>query len=508
MKLYIVHGTSYINHKVMNAKLRSCALYMVHCTLLIITLALSACSNETLDIGSTLTDQTDRLSVSSADYNVSTKTVLADSILLRSSYCCLGRVKDPETRAYITSEFMTQFNIMETFALPDKSQIVRQYNGMAAADSCCIELYMSSPTGNCDSLAAMKIRISELGRPMEENRKYYSNFDPKAEGYVREGGLSRDKMFTYDDLTLPDSALIGYYNSVDINMNVPYTDRNGVTYNNYGTYLMQQYYQHPEYFKNSYSFIHNVCPGFYFSVLDGEGFYTNIPEMCIRVYYRYQQKDSIIEAGITLAGTEEVLQTTKISNEKEFLEKLTNDNTCTYIKAPAGLYTEVTLPIDDIYSGHDNDSIMTAKINFQRINNDYEDEAFKVPNYMLMVPKDSLSTFFEEKKTPDYRTTFYATYQSGINIYSFSNISSLVTKMANSKRNGLKADNQWVAKHPDWNKVLLVPVQIITSSTSTTTSGASSFEHCAGLVSTKLVGGAANPLDPIKLSIVYGKFND
>lgn len=472
-------------------------------------MALSACNDETLDIGNTLTDETDRLTVSSADYNVSTKTVLADSILLRSSYCYLGKVRDPETGAYITSEFMTQFSLLEAFGLPDQDKVVGRYNGMAAADSCRIDLYMAKPTGVTDTLAAMKIRISELVRPMEENRRYYSNFDPIAEGYVREGGLIMDKMFSYADLTLTDSVRresSKYYNSIDVRLNKPYTDRNGVTYNNYGTYFMQQYYQHPEYFKNSYSFIHNVCPGFFFSVLDGEGLYTEIPEMCIRVYYRVNVKDSIVNSGVTLAGTEEVLQTTKISNEKESLNRLTNDNTCTYVKAPAGLYTEVTLPVDEIFNGHDTDSIMTAKISFQRINNDFEGNAFKVPTYMLMVPKDSVSTFFEKKKSPDNLTTFYTTFQSGTNQYAFSNISSLVTKMANSKRSGMQADNQWVAKHPDWNKVFLVPVQILTSSNSSTVT-ASSFEHCVGIASTKLVGGSNSSQEPIKLSIVYAKFN-
>ena len=496
----------------MNAKLRNCTLYIVHCTLLVITFALSACSDETLDIGNTLTSKTDKLTITSADYTVSTKTVQADSVLIRSSYCYLGKVKDPETGAYITSEFMTQFNLLETFSLPAEGTVIGRHNGLAAADSCRIDLYLEKPTGVTDTLAAMKIRISELARPMEESRRYYSNFDPVTEGYVRKGGLIMDKMFSYNDLTLSDSvrkASSSYYNAVDIKLNKPYTDGNGVTYNNYGTYIMQQYYQHPEYFKNSYTFIHNVCPGFFFSVLDGEGLYTEIPEMCIRVFYHVNYKDSVVESGFTLAGTEEVLQTTKISNEKEAMNRLASDNTCTYVKAPAGLYTEVTLPVDDIYNGHDNDSIMTAKISFQRINNDYEGKAFKIPNYLLMVPKDSLTTFFENKKTPDYRTTFYATFQKGTNLYTFSNISSLVTKMANSKRNGLKADNQWVAKHPEWNKVLLVPVQIITSaSATTTTTNNSSFEHCVGITSTKLVGGSANPLDPIKLSIVYSKFND
>ena len=66
-------------------------------------MALSACNDETVDIGSSLTGQADKLSISYADFNVSTRSVLADSVLLRSSYCYLGKVKDLETRSYVTS---------------------------------------------------------------------------------------------------------------------------------------------------------------------------------------------------------------------------------------------------------------------------------------------------------------------------------------------------------------------------------------------------------------------
>ena len=137
-------------------------------------LTLSACNDETLNIGNTLTQQTDKLLISSADYNVSTKTVLADSVLFRSSYCYLGHVKDPETGAYITSEFMTQFYIPELFSLPYEEDIASIYNGtvegesrsMAGADSCYIELYMKPATSITDTLAALKIRLTELKRPM------------------------------------------------------------------------------------------------------------------------------------------------------------------------------------------------------------------------------------------------------------------------------------------------------------------------------------------------------
>ena len=109
---------------------------------------LSACKDEALEIGNTLTDSNDKFSVSRSDFNVSTRTVVADSVLLRSSYCYLGRVKDPETGDYVTSEFMTQFNMLETFSMPTEESIVSRYNGQPAADSVVIQLYMVEPTNN------------------------------------------------------------------------------------------------------------------------------------------------------------------------------------------------------------------------------------------------------------------------------------------------------------------------------------------------------------------------
>ena len=532
-------------------------------------LILSACNDDTLNIGNTLTQEADKLLISSADYNVSTRTVRsdscinADSVLFRSSYCYLGRVKDPETGAYVTSEFMTQFHIQESFYLPNEESIVSIYDDMAGADSCHIELYMENATSITNTLAAMKIRVSELDHPMEEEKKYYSNFDLVEEGYLRDNGLQIDKMFSYDDLTVSDSIkeTSNYYHHIDIKLNKPYTDKNGVTYNNYGTYVMQQYYKHPEYFKNAYTFIKNVCAGFFFSVIDGEGVYTEVPDMALRLYFRNKNSnDSIISNEIPLAGTEEVLQTTKITNENDVLDSLATDNTCSYIKAPAGLFTEVTLPIDKIFESHENDSIMTAKISFQRLNNDFYGDALHIPSYIMMIPKDSLYTFFENKMAPDNKTTFYASYlnssgRNATNQYTFSNISDLVTELWNKRQSGLRTEIEdilnvasedeksairseqfqltysklsleeqtkqirarvakastvpaWTELHENWDKVLLVPVQIITSSSTTsTTSTSSSYENCMGIASTKLVGGSNNAYDPVVINIVYGKFS-
>lgn len=491
--------------------------------LLATAFAAVACSDTDLTVGNTLTQDNDKLEFLSSNFEVQTRTVVVDSILPGSNDCYFGRIKDPETGTYVTSEFMTQFNIMETFRLPDQKNIQGRSGDMAAADSCVIDFFLDNTQPACsDSLAAMKMRLSELARPAEENYTYFSNYSPKDKGLLRQGGLCVDKMFTYADQTVKDSRRnnTDTYKSIHIPLNMPYTDRNGEVYSNYGTYVMQQYYRHPEYFKNAYQFIHNVCPGFFCEITDGTGFYSLIPEMGMRIYYRENENDSVFSSVITLAGTDEVLQTTHISYDEGALQRLAADNTCTYVKSPAGLYTEVTIPVDDIMRGHENDSLVASKISFQRLNNSQDTyKAPATPVNLLLVHKDSLDTFFSKNKLNDNVTSFLNSGSNGnivnttlskTNVYAYENISELIVLMADAKRRGLARDAQWTAKHPNWNKVMLVPVTLVQTTASssyygstTTTTG---IRHNMSLTSTKLVGGSGNSHEPVVLNVVYSRF--
>lgn len=471
----------------------------------------TACSDDTLNIGNTLIAENDKLEVTAATYNAQSRTIIADSVLSRSNICYFGRIIDPETDAAVTSEFMTQFHILETIQLYSDDKIISREDGMAVADSCRIELYFNNPSTACDTLAPMKLRVYELSKPMDEAEVYYSNYDPIERGYIRTGGLTTDKMFSYSDQTIvgerkSSASDYSYSNYIYIPLNMPYTDREGVTYKNYGTYIIQQYQRHPEYFKNAYQFIHNVCPGFYFQILDGYGFYTQVPDMALRFYYTVNNNDSVFATNIALAGTEEVLQTTKIANDNEAIRQLAADNSCTYIKSPAGLFTEVTMPVDEIKAGHENDSLLAAKVSFMRINNKEQSKySLGVPTNLLLLPKDSLYSFFEHKSLNDNKTTFYTTFSSSANAYTFNNISSLITAMYNRRRQGMQADSRWEENHPNWNKVVLVPVTLTTvainSSTLTT-----DLAHDMSITSTKLAGGSNNANSPIEISVVYGQF--
>ncbi|WP_443732641.1 DUF4270 domain-containing protein [Xylanibacter rarus] len=467
-------------------------------------ITIASCDDTTDSIGNSLTDNMDMLKVTTDTFNVATRSIVADSVLSRSTTGYLGKIRDIETGNYITGDFMAQFSTLENYKLPEKDSIVSLQDGEVIADSCSIRLFYTDYYG--DSLATMNITAYEMNEPMKEGVKYYSNFDPIAEGLIRNDGMKVNKTYTLTDLSISDEDRAdesSYTPNIKINLNKPYTDKNGVTYNNYGTYIMRMYYEDPDRFKNSYNFIHEVCPGFYFKTNDGIGSMAYITVSQLNIYFRYLN-DSTYVGTTSFSATEEVLQTTNISNDKQNIADLANDNTCTYLKTPAGIFTEITLPVDEITENHSNDTINTAKISLTRINNNTHDEySLSAPSTLLMIPKDSLYTFFENGDNVDYKKSFIATYSSSTNQYTFNNISGMITYMADIKRKGLAENSNWLNEHPDWNRVVVIPVSVTTNSSSQIVK----IVHDMSLTSTKLVGGSENPYEPIKINVIYSKFN-
>lgn len=470
-----------------------------------LTIAISSCDDNTNKMGYSLTSNADRFSLVPDSFVVSTQSIKIDSVLARSSYSYLGCIKDPETGTYISSDFTTQINVLENdakYLFAAKEEISSlDANGEPIATGCQLNIIINSYLG--DSLTAMKLMVEELGKPIEENKPYYSNFDPEAKGYVRNDGLKQAKVYSMTDLTLSDSMRYvrqnkNYYSYISIPLNKQYKAKDGMTYNNYGTYLMRTYYKHPEYFKNGVSFINNVCPGFYIKTVDGQGVMAEVLNIQLTVNYKFKSGDKEYVGTKTLYGTEEVLQTTHISNDKNEIQHLVDDNRCTYLKTPAGIFTEVTLPVDEIKKGHDNDSIIAAKIIFQRmadLNSKTDDLIYDLTE-LLMIERDSLYTFFEKSKVTNNRTSFLAVYSSTQKTYTFNNISNLINHMDAIRSKGSK----------NWNKVVLIPVKTSSSNTSSYSSSTiTGIDNQMAITSTRLVGGSQNQHSPVRISIIYNQ---
>lgn len=466
---------------------------------------LTACDDTTDYIGESLTNQEDLISVSDGLYKIKSRSVVVDSVLSRSILGYLGKVKDPETGTYITSNFMTQFHTFENYEFPDVSMLSKGIT----ADSCQVRLFYNTYYG--DPSTPMKATLYELKTPAEENQNYYSSFNPEEKDMIRlaEGAVNVSKVYTLKDGNLTDSVLTSdsYVPNITFNLNNPYTDKDGKKYNNYGTYIMQKYYDHPEYFKNSYSMIHNVCPGFYIKTENGVGSMAYIYISQLNTYFTY--KDSVEHQAIAnFSGTEEVRQVTQITNDISRIKELADDNTCTYVKSPAGLFTELTIPVEEICNRHEGDSIASAKVVLQCLSSKVDNEySFSAPATLLMVKADEAKNFFEKNKIADYRTTFVAPYTKSSNTYTFSNIGELVKEMYRNLPADATTREQWKALHPSWNKVLLIPVNA-TYSTYNSSNVLTKVSHDMSLSSVRLVGGSANPNGDIEISVIYSKFTN
>ena len=452
--------------------------------LLISLITFVACDNTTDDIGQTIIGGAD-IAIKTDTFSVSTRSVLAGSVLSRNITAYLGKVRDPETGSYVTGNCMIQFNCLEGFSFPKKDSIRSLENGEIIADSCQIRLFPSGYYG--DSITPMKMRVYEMDKPMNEGKNYYSDYNPHNEGLIASNAYSVSRPYTIYDQSEVDSIRNNKYYQTNIRvlLNDKYTDRNGNQYKNYGTYILRKYFANPADFKNAYTFIHNVVLGSM----------AYIGSSQLNLYFQYVYNDSVMKGVVSFAGTEEVLQTSTITNSQN-IAQLANDNSCTYLKSPAGIFTEMTLPIDQIFAGHDKEYISSAKITLKRINNTTTSKyALGAPTTLLIIPKSEMRSFFENNKIVDYKSTFLATYTSSTNSYTFNNISGLINHLNQNRNNA------------DWNKVLLIPVSIAYR-TDATTGGQTiaSVVHDMSLTSTRLVKGTDGADSPVKISIIYSKF--
>lgn len=480
--------------------------------LVIAALTFAACDDTTEGIGGSITNKIDNINISNSAFNVTTKSIVADSVLSRNNTGLIGKMKDPETGNYVKGDYMTQLSVLPTFSVDTLDYIKQANNDSIEADSCYLLVSYNASYG--DTIAPMKVTAYEMTKPMAEDKEYYSNYDAFKEGWV-----SENNQHWSSNYNLSNTSDVKNFK---IYLNKKYT-KDGKTYKNYGSYIMQTYAEHPEYFKTNYKFLHNVCPGFYIKNVGGTGNMAKIWNTELIFYWTRHKTINKDSTAVSIGynrfdGTEEVLQLNKIENDTENLKKLASKDQekCTYLKSPAGIFTEVTLPIEDIMKGHEKDTLNTATISFPRLNNENEDNPynFATPSTILMVQKDSLQSFFEKSKLADSRTSYTASYSSTgtyKNAYTFQNIANLVSAMYKNKGKG-----------ENWNKVVLVPVNVITTTQGYTTV-ISKINHDMSLASTRLIVGTDDPdkdyttdkktgkkvaSGPIRIKVIYSKFKE
>lgn len=459
----------------------------------LLALCFYACDDTTDTIG--IYTDADNIQSTTSVFEAYTRSIAVDSVLSRTTMCYLGKVTDPETKTQIKADFLAQFNTLENYEFPDYDLLHKNEQGEIEADSIEIRLFYKSFYG--DNNNPMKLEVYELdtANVIREDTSYYSNADLTTFINPRRKNPIAQKIFTARDFTLDDNTIESDSYTPNIKITLP---------KEYGTFIMKKYFENKNFFKNSYNFIRHVCPGFYFKLADGNETMLNIYVGTINLFFRYKDpvQDTTYVGMTRFAATPEVLQNT--SFETDNMQSLVEEKNWTYLKTPAGIFTEMTLPIDEIYSGHTNDSISQTQIALTRYNA-ITPNSLNIPQALLLVRKDKMYSFFENNELPDGKTSYVTSFSSSYNTYTFSNIGNLIA-YCRKERNEKAAEahlspEEWSALHPDWNKVVIIPVSVTTDDSNNILS----VTNDMGLNSIRLVGGENNP---VKLQVIYSSFNN
>ena len=447
-----------------------------------------SCDDATTGIGDSTIAAGDSIPAGAAIYNVYTRSILADSVYARTSTAYLGKYTDPQFGEF-SADFIAQFNCTDNFEFPEE---IQEITGIK------MRMFYDSYFG--DSLNAMRLHIDTLDKviPEKELSTFYTSVDP-TQYYNENSTPVARKAFAARGASASDTTMVSY----DSYGNASY-------YSYYwhdvklplslGQHMFDKYKEDKNNYKNAEQFIKNVLKGFYIHCTHGDGTILYINDIQLHLNFKYLiesssgKVDSLVNGSTIFAATKEVIQANHFQNSDR-LKELVEEKDYTYLKTPAGIFTEVTLPVEEIAEMHMRDTLNAASITFTRYNEKSDSKyPMGIPQTLLMVRKSDMHDFFEKNETYDNWSSFIAEYVSSsesANTYSFNNISSLITQCINEKKEG-KND-------ADWNKVVLIPVKTETDSNGSVIGLKSNLD----MESACLVGGEKNP---IKMQILYTKF--
>ena len=463
---------------------------------------LCSCDNETSNLGSTLVPADDNINVKADScfaYSRSIKS--SDSLLILSNQCNLGCYTDANTGTTLHASFLTQLNCNENLELPDSIYGIGNFSfpewfkqEMADTKPYYAEfrLYYSKWFG--DSTNTVKIELFPLNKMLDGNKKYYPDLDPAE----------------FCDLSKPlGSATVSAWNLQNSD-----SLRNTKNYYPYITVplpdslakrILETYYQPDgkQKFADAPTFMSNILKGFYIRCTQGDGTVFYIDNTVLRIIFKTISFEDATKVGsyvVEFLGNEEVMQ---LNNFKwSGLEKQLDDNSCTWIRTPFGILTEITLPIDSM---KDQNSVLnSAQICLSSANTPSTRFKPSVPSSVILIRKSILESFFSKNNLTDNVESFAATYSTKYGTYTFDNIAALVEKAFSERKEWLekhtdKDTDDYQNEYPDWNKVVIIPVTAQTNSQRTVIS----YSIDINLHEVKLIGGTRNK---IKIKTIRSRF--
>lgn len=477
-----------------------------------------------------------------ASFDVTTQSELAGKVFAKTSIGYLGKFTDPDF-GYYEAGFLTQLHCVDNFKFPAVSNDENKNDPeayMVKDEIERAELILTYNSYFGDSLTASRLSVYQLNKELDKESAYYTNIIP--ENFYDKNNpqsLLGRKAYTAVNMALSDSIRALYAPSLTITLPKELGDK-----------IYKKSREAEKAGRNFAPEFRDILKGIYVKSDYGDGTILYVDRVELHVLYEAHYKDanganlkkynseedSTGYASSTVgAATKEIIQANSFSSDEDKIKEKVNETGWTYLKTPAGIYTQATLPLSKNGNTHQkgildslsNDTLNVVRLTLTNYNqtNDKKQFSMSAPTYVLLVREKEKESFFQGNKVNDDITSYLAQHNSSTNQYIFPNISRLInTCKAEREAAVIALQNEgkiegildvdtgepvttieaW-EKASQWDKVAILPVTITRDqNTSTTIGSIISILNDLRPGYAKLKGGIDGP--PLSLEVIYTSF--
>lgn len=403
---------------------------------------LGGCNDNLTEVGINTMPSTDGVEARADTFYMTAKTLLSDSVYARTTSGSLGELVDPMFGT-LKSDYLCQFYCPDNYSFKHTP-----INGKI--DSVEFKIFYQSWTG--DSLTPMRVQLYQITTPLQKN--YYTNVDPKK--FCDMKTLLGSKSYTAHDMTVSDSlrSTSSFMPNVAVRMPI-----------DFGQHFYEETINHPASFNNQDAF-NKFFPGIYVTTTFGTGNIINVYSSEMYIFYKYTTtgsagQDSIVKTYENFNATSEVIQLNRFKNSN-ISHLIEPNDSVSYLRSPAGVYTEFTIPSKAIAAAIDGRILSNMNLTLKALPQDDWDFAFEPPSDILILPSDSVDQFFKNNEIENSNTIFRASYTSSTRSYNFNNICNVL--------------KDHIEKAPDKDlKLSVIPIERKTGTTSSYYYGSSTY---------------------------------
>lgn len=452
--------------------------------LLAIMLLWTACKDDVTTTGESILDENDAIIVLADTFSISSAVDSCDAIISQADSFLLGEIETDY--GVLRASVLTQLACPEGYTYPEGFTV----------DSICLFMYYSSWVGDDKSPLAINAYL------MDKNTFRYNSTYPT--------DLNIDDYCTRSKSILTNHRIVVASEKRDsiLNTNGQYVPMVRMRVNDD---FMQDFASITNF--ESQDKFNEQFKGLLLETSFGSATMLNISDVALGVFYHFQYnkagKDTTVSDMKAFYANSEVRTVNQLvyRDKKEWVETLQQDSdTYNYIIAPAGVYTRLRIPMEQIA-----DKIITrtelkrpyvnkaeirvSVMNMDPDNNDRND--WLLPSsHMLLIKEKSMTRFFKNRELPSDTCALLGQLTQGVDsvgdaIYYYSyDMSDFLTNQLR------KEENDSILN------MLLVPVTINTTTTSTSANAVTSVRQQQTISATK-IRSAKNGM---KLEIVYSGF--